>query len=141
MADNELERIRRKKAKRLMEKAQTTQSNKKVKNIVKINSMQEYQNLIKQYPEKIMVLDFWAEWCAPCKTFGPIFKKLSKEFQEEFIFGKVNIDQNQQLAAQFQISSIPSTIFVKEGKIIKKLVGAVGYQNLKSIFHKLKEKN
>ncbi|MFW5895666.1 MAG: thioredoxin [archaeon] len=138
MSDNELERIRREKAKRLMQKGQTTQE---IKKVINITSMRKYQNLIKQFPEKILVLDFWAEWCGPCKMFSPVFEKLSQEFQEEFIFGKVNVDQNQRLAAQFQVSSIPCTAFVKQGKTLKKLVGAMGYQSLKGILQKLKEKN
>ena len=62
----------------------------------------------------IVILDFWAEWCGPCKTFGPIFEKVSEE-HEDITFGKINTEVEQQLAAMFQIRSIPTIAILRQG--------------------------
>jgi thioredoxin 1 len=74
--------------------------------------------------EKLTMIDFWAEWCGPCRAIGPFFEKLSKEYNESVNIGKVNVDQNPQLSINYGITSIPAIIFVKGGKVVDKLVGA-----------------
>jgi thioredoxin 1 len=71
---------------------------------------------------KLTVVDFWAVWCGPCKMLSPIVDALSEEMTD-VKFCKVNIDEQQELAMQFRIESIPTLLFVKNGKIVKKLVG------------------
>ena len=72
-----------------------------------------------------VLLDFWAEWCGPCKMIGPIVKELAGEYDGKAVIGKVNVDENPSTAAQFGIRSIPTLLFFKNGEIVDKQIGAV----------------
>jgi len=72
--------------------------------------------------EKLTMIDFWAEWCGPCRAIGPVVEELSKEYDGKVNIGKVNVDQNPQLSVNYGITSIPAILFVKEGKVVDKLV-------------------
>jgi thioredoxin 1 len=74
--------------------------------------------------DKLTMIDFWAEWCGPCRAIGPVVEELSKEYDGSVNIGKVNVDQNPQLSINYGITSIPAIIFVKGGKVVDKLVGA-----------------
>lgn len=74
--------------------------------------------------DKLTMIDFWAEWCGPCRAIGPVVEELSKEYDGKVNIGKVNVDQNPQLSINYGITSIPAIVFVKEGKVVDKLVGA-----------------
>jgi thioredoxin 1 len=74
--------------------------------------------------DKLSVVDFWAEWCGPCRAIGPVIEELSKEFDGKVKVGKVNVDENPQVSMNFGITSIPAILFIKNGKVIDKLVGA-----------------
>ncbi len=81
---------------------------------------------------KIPVLvDFWAEWCMPCKIVGPIVEELAKEYAGKLKVGKLNVDENQ-IASQFGIMSIPSVYFFKQGKVVKTMIGAQPKDSFKS---------
>jgi thioredoxin 1 len=73
---------------------------------------------------KLTVIDFWAEWCGPCRAIGPVIEELSKEYAGKVNVGKVNVDHNPQLSTNFGITSIPAILFVKNGTVVDKLVGA-----------------
>jgi thioredoxin 1 len=73
---------------------------------------------------QLSVVDFWAEWCGPCRAIGPVIDELSKEFSGKVKVGKVNVDENQQVSTNFGITSIPAILFIKDGKVVDKLVGA-----------------
>jgi thioredoxin 1 len=79
-----------------------------------------------------VVVDFWAEWCGPCRMIGPIIEEMSGEYEGKAIIGKVNVDQNPGVSAQFGIRNIPTILFVKNGEIADKSVGAVPKQQLTS---------
>jgi thioredoxin len=74
--------------------------------------------------EKLSVIDFWAEWCGPCRAIGPIIEELSKEYDGKINVGKVNVDHNPQLSINYGITSIPAILFIKGGKVVDRLVGA-----------------
>lgn len=74
--------------------------------------------------DKLTVVDFWAEWCGPCRAIGPVVEELSKEYEGRVNVGKVNVDHNPQLSTNYGITSIPAILFIKGGKVVDKLVGA-----------------
>jgi thioredoxin 1 len=74
--------------------------------------------------DKLTVVDFWAEWCGPCRAIGPVIEELSKEYDGRINVGKVNVDHNPQLSFNYGVTSIPAILFIKGGKVVDKLVGA-----------------
>ncbi len=70
-----------------------------------------------------VLVDFWATWCGPCKMISPIIEELSEELDGKVVFGKLNVDNQPELAMQFQVMSIPTLILFKDGEIVNKKVG------------------
>ena len=75
--------------------------------------------------EKPVMVDFWAEWCGPCRMVGPHVEELSKEYEGKAVVGKVNVDLHGGIAAQFGVRNIPTIVFLKNGELVDKVVGAV----------------
>ncbi len=75
--------------------------------------------------DKLTVVDFWAEWCGPCRAIGPVIEELSKEYQGKVNVGKVNVDINPNISMNYGITSIPAILFIKDGKVVDKQIGAV----------------
>jgi thioredoxin 1 len=75
--------------------------------------------------DKLSVIDFWAEWCGPCRAIGPVIEELSKEYEGKVNIGKVNVDVNPNTSMNYGITSIPAILFVKGGKVVDKQIGAV----------------
>jgi len=73
---------------------------------------------------KPLVVDFWAEWCGPCRMVGPIIEELAKEYEGKVNIGKIDVDENSEVAAQFGIRNIPTILFFKGGELVDKQVGA-----------------
>lgn len=132
MSDNELEKIRQRKAEMLM-KLQSIP-----KKIINIKNWDDLNKLSQEFNDKIIVIDFWAVWCSPCKVFAPIFEKIQQEYYQDFIFVKINVDENPMVAQRFGISSIPTTLFIKGGQFLRKLVGVINYTTLKQILEKFR---
>ena len=82
--------------------------------------------------DKSVLVDFWAEWCGPCIITSPVIDELAKEYEGKAVVGKVNVDDNRHITEKCDISSIPTTLFFKNGKVIDKQVGAVPKQLLTS---------
>jgi thioredoxin 1 len=80
-----------------------------------------------------VLVDFWADWCSPCKKVAPVIDELSKEYKGKIKVAKVNVDEGREVATKFGIMSIPTFILFKNGKIAKQIVGAVSKNELKSI--------
>lgn len=74
--------------------------------------------------DKLSVVDFWAEWCGPCRAIGPVIEELSKEYSGKVNIGKVNVDNNPQVSTTYGITSIPAILFIKNGQVVDKMVGA-----------------
>ena len=74
---------------------------------------------------KPMVLDFWAEWCGPCRMVSPIIDELANEYADRVNIGKMNVDENDEIVAQFGIRNIPTVLFFKEGQMVDKIVVAM----------------
>ncbi len=73
--------------------------------------------------DTLVMLDFYADWCGPCKMIAPVVESLATELEGTVKVGKVNVDNNQELAAHFEIMSIPTLVFIKNGEMVAKLVG------------------
>ncbi|MBC8173949.1 MAG: thioredoxin [Chitinophagales bacterium] len=75
--------------------------------------------------EKLSIVDFWAEWCGPCRMVGPIVEELAKDYQGKVNVGKVNVDYNALISQQYGVRNIPTILFIKNGLVVDKQVGAV----------------
>ena len=71
-----------------------------------------------------LVVDFWATWCGPCRMLAPVIEELAKEYEGKIVVGKCDVEENEDLAAEFGIRNIPTVLFFKNGNVIDKLVGA-----------------
>jgi thioredoxin 1 len=78
-----------------------------------------------------VVVDFWATWCGPCKMIAPVVDELAKEYHGKVKIGKINIDENSQVATNYGVMSIPTLMFFKHGKVMEQVVGALTKQELK----------
>lgn len=75
--------------------------------------------------DKPVIVDFWAEWCGPCRMVGPIVKDISEEFSDKAVVAKVDVDSNPQISNKFGIRNIPTILYFKNGQVVDKQVGAV----------------
>jgi thioredoxin 1 len=83
-----------------------------------------FEEVIKNSDKPIMI-DFWAEWCGPCKMLTPIVEELASDFEEKAIVGKLNVDDNPNVSMLFQVRNIPTILFFKNGEVVDKQVGYV----------------
>ena len=75
--------------------------------------------------DRPVVIDFWAEWCGPCRMVGPLVEEIAQEYQGKALVGKVDVDNNPGISSKFGIRNIPTILFIKNGEIVDKQVGAV----------------
>lgn len=73
--------------------------------------------------DKVSIVDFWAEWCGPCRMVGPFVEELAKEYEGQAVIGKVNVDDNPQVTSNFGVRNIPTILFIKNGQVVDKQVG------------------
>ncbi len=78
----------------------------------------------------VVLIDFWATWCGPCRALGPTIAEIAKEYEGRAVVGKCNVDENSEVAGQFRIMSIPALLFFKDGKLVDRLVGAQPKSNI-----------
>ena len=83
---------------------------------------------------KPVLVDFWATWCGPCRMLAPVIEEIAEEYEKEINVGKINVDEQRDLAIQFGIESIPTVLLFKAGKIVAKSVGCRTKEQLESLF-------
>jgi len=93
------------------------------KNVFEFTDQNFESDVIKS--KKPVLVDFWAEWCGPCKAVAPVIDELADEYLDKVKFGKVNVDHNQQTAMKFGIRSIPSLLIFKNGSVVNQIIGSV----------------
>ena len=102
-------------------------------NIKSVNDS-DFENEVLKSPLPVVV-DFWASWCAPCRTMSPIYKELSKDFEGKIKFTKLNVDESQSTPTKYGIRGIPTIILFKNGTVMDQLVGAVPKSQLLSFLN------
>ncbi len=132
--DPELERIMNKKLKEMMDQASrhSIQSSNEAR-IIEL-SERNFDNVING--SKPVLVDFWASWCGPCQFMLPIFDKLARKYGDKMVFARLNVDENQAVAARYDVYAIPTFIVFKDGRPIDKAVGAVGEPGLERLIRK-----
>lgn len=92
---------------------------------------QNFDEIVLQ-SDKPVIVDFWAEWCGPCRMVGPIVEEIGKDYEGKAVVGKLDVDSNPAITQKFGIRNIPTVLFFKNGQIADKQVGAVPKNNLVS---------
>ena len=131
MSDDELKNIKKKQLDELL-KHQQEQLIRQETPVLELNSLNFDEALLKN---KLLLVDFWAEWCGPCKTMHPIFSRVSKKYNH-VRFARLNVDNSQDIARKFSVQSIPTFIMFKDGEIMQQMVGAVGEPGIHMICKK-----
>ena len=83
---------------------------------------ENYKEILAQ--DKLVILDFWAEWCGPCKKIAPFVEQLAEEYADKAVIGKVNVEDEDDLATEYSIRNIPTVLYIKNGEVVDKFVGA-----------------
>ena len=121
-SDDELEAIKNKKLAELQKEADTKAMMSSITEPLVLTDS-NFASEVTKYP--VMLVDFWAPWCGPCRMVTPMIEQLSREYSGRVAFGKVNVDENQRIAASFGIQSIPTLMIFKGSKAVDVMVGAM----------------
>ena len=125
MEDKELEKIKEAKIKEMLDHVRA--------DVVKLDSSSFEKFINTDLP---VVVDFWADWCMPCRIMAPVMEELAQAYTGKAQFGKVNVDENPQIASRYGIMSIPHFLIFKNGTRVEKIVGAVGRGPLENALQK-----
>ena len=109
---------------------------KKFMATIKLTDADFEANVIEKSKEVPVLVDFWAPWCGPCQMLGPILEDLSNEMGDKVVVAKLNVDENNQKAGEYQIMSIPAMKLFKDGKVIEEFVGVTPKEMIKEIIEK-----
>ena len=129
---DELEEIRKRKMKELKQKYLKTRS--APGKPVEITD-ETFDRVIKAHP--VVVVDFWAPWCSPCRMIAPVVEELAKEYSGRVVFGKMNVDENRDTPARYGVMSIPTLLFFKNGELVDQITGALPKQALEERIRKV----
>ena len=131
MEDSELEKIKKKQLEELLQQ----QNLNKIVNEMPVMELTSQDFDQKKSENELLLVDFWAEWCGPCKSMHPIFSRMAKKYKS-VRFARVNVDNAQDIARRYGVQSIPTFIMFKSGQIIDKMMGAVGAPGIHMICKK-----
>ena len=104
-------------------------------NIINVTWTTQFNQIINENKDKLIIADFWAPWCGPCRMLAPVLEQIAKDFGDKVLIVKINVDepQNQMLAMQYQVSSIPHVEFIKGWMTVNRIIGAYPYEEFKKI--------
>ena len=122
MEDEELRIINEKRMEKLQQIINEKQLLKNIKDPLNLDDSSFFQTISK-FP--LLLVDFWAPWCGPCRMMSPLIDQIGKEYMGKLVVGKVNVDENPTISRQFGISSIPTLILFKKGQAVNKIIGSV----------------
>lgn len=122
MEDEELRLINEKRMKKLQQLINEKELLRNIRQPLNLEDTTFFQT-INKFP--IMLVDFWAPWCGPCRMMSPIIDQIGKDYLGKLVIGKINVDENPLIARQFSISSIPTLMLFKRGKELNKIIGSV----------------
>ena len=122
MEDEELRLINEKRMKNLQQLINEKELLRNIRLPLNLEDTTFFQT-INKFP--IMLVDFWAPWCGPCRMMSPIIDQIGKDYLGKLVIGKINVDENPLIARQFSISSIPTLMLFKRGKEVNKIIGSV----------------
>lgn len=94
----------------------------------------DFKSTIEKYP--LVLMDFWAPWCGPCKMIGPIIESMAKEYAGKVVFAKINVDNNPGIAGALQVMGIPTLMVFKDGKLVQRVSGALPRKSLEQMIKK-----
>jgi len=95
---------------------------------------EDFDKVLKKYP--LVVVDFWASWCMPCRMMSPVMASLAEEYSGKVLFTKISTEHNKKVAMRHHVSGIPTVMFFKNGKLVDKMVGAAPKDYLKALVDK-----
>jgi len=121
--DEELERIKRAKLQEMMKGAVPQKQGESTLNKPVNVTDATFKETIRNHP--LVVVDCWAAWCAPCHMIAPVIEEMARDYAGRILFGKLNVDENQEVAMQYQIMSIPTLLVFKNGKLVDRIIGVI----------------
>ena len=99
--------------------------------IVNLTSNNFEQQVVKE--NKLVVVDFWATWCGPCRAIGPVIDELANQYEGKVVIGKINVDEESELARKYKVMSIPTVMLFKNGEVVDKVVGLRSKEDLEEL--------
>jgi len=105
-------------------------------NIIEVNEQNFQTAVLEESSRRLVVIDFWADWCAPCKALMPVLEKLANEYAGQFLLAKVNADEQQNISGQFGIRSLPTVIFMKDGQPVDAFQGGQSEKEIREFLDK-----
>ena len=101
-------------------------------NVVEVQNKDDFINEVVNSEQPVLV-DFWAEWCGPCKVIAPVVEELANDYEGKIKFGKVNVDDHNMVASEYGVRSIPTLLIFKNGAVVNQIVGAVPKEKITAI--------